>query len=70
MDQIKVALGIENADMVKAWVKELFWEKYDEMPNELTEELVFWDKTSEDCRSCRNQKSLILDPSGIEMLSC
>ena len=38
------ALETDDENMVKTWVKDLFWKIYDEMPNEKTKELVFWDK--------------------------
>ena len=44
MDQLKTMLETDDENMVKTWVKDLFWKIYDEMPNEKTKELVFWDK--------------------------
>ncbi|OYP46866.1 hypothetical protein CIK96_04850 [Prevotella sp. P4-98] len=44
MERMRDYLKLETTEDVKTWMKELFWEKFDTMPDEMTKELICWDK--------------------------
>ena len=44
MERLRECLSQETTEDVKMWMEELFWQKFNAMPNEITKEIICWDK--------------------------